>query len=102
MPERTQLSQPDEALRQSAGLDGAVRRLLTETADYLSRARHMDRMAEASRIYLASAKGTTRHPMDSEAAAATTRALLEAMPTPYASETRGEYALRLRAVARAS
>jgi hypothetical protein len=98
----TQLSQADEALRQAANLNDTVRQALTETADYLSRARHMDRMAEASRIYLASAKGTTRHPMDSEAAAATTRALLEAMPTPYASETRGEYALRLRAVARAS
>lgn len=100
MTHRTDLSQPDEALRQARS-DDTLRRLITEVADYLTEARPMDAMREGSRMYLASAKGLKNNAMDSDQAAETTRALLRSMPTPYAGETRGEYALRLRAAARA-
>jgi hypothetical protein len=96
----TQLSQEDEHLRRAQHND-TVRRLITEIADYLTDARPMDQFREASRLYLAAAKGTANNAMDSDQAAETTRALLAVMPTPYAGETRGEYALRLRAAARA-
>jgi hypothetical protein len=100
----TQLSQQDEHLRRARSDEpiGTVRPLLLEIADYLTSARPMDRMAEASRVYLASAKGSAGQVMNSDQAAENTRALLALMPHPYASETRGEYALRLRAAAKAS
>jgi hypothetical protein len=100
MPERTQLSQPDEALRRAQD-DDTVRRLVIEIADYLTEVRPMDGFREASRLYLASAKSIADNAMDSDRASHLLRALLAVMPTPYAGETRGEYALRLRAAARA-
>lgn len=94
-------SQADEALQRARGDEPTetIRALLLEIADYLTAARPMDSMREASRLYLASAKGTANNAMDSDRAAETTRALLAAMPEPYAGETRGEYAIRLRAAA---
>lgn len=100
MAHRTQLSQPDEGLRR-AQADDTVRRLVTEVADYLTDRRPMDGFREASRLYLASAKSISDNAMDSDRAAELLRALLAVMPTPYAGETRGEYALRLRAAVRA-
>lgn len=94
----TAQQQAEEGLRRVQG-DDILRKLVTEVADYLTDARPMDAMREGSRFYLASAKGLKNNAMDSDQAADTTRALLAVMPTPYASETRGEYALRLRAAA---
>jgi hypothetical protein len=98
MTHRTQLSQPDEALRR-AQHDDTVRQLITEIADYLTIARPLDSIREASRLYLASAKSVADNAMDSDRAAELLRSLLATMPVPYASETRGEYAIRLRAAA---
>lgn len=97
-PTRTQVSQEDEGLRR-ARHDDTIRKLVTEIADYLTETRPVDSMREGSRLYFASAKGLKNNAMDSDKAAETTHALLRIMPTPYASETRGEYALRLRAAA---
>jgi hypothetical protein len=100
MAHRTDLSQPDEALRR-AQADDTVRRLVIEVADYLTARRPMDGFREASRLYLASAKSIANNAMDSDRAGELLRALLATMPVPYTGETRGEYALRLRAAARA-
>ncbi|MFD9368796.1 hypothetical protein ACFWA6_13980 [Streptomyces sp. NPDC060020] len=101
MPERTHLSQPDEALPRARGNEptGTIRELLIEIADYLTAARPMDQFRDPSRLYLAAARAQRRYGLDSERVAETTRALLSHAPYPYAGETRGEYALRLRAAA---
>ncbi|MGP3684134.1 hypothetical protein ACTVZO_05370 [Streptomyces sp. IBSNAI002] len=92
--------QAEESLRR-AQHDDTVCRLIIEVADYLTTSRPMDQIREASRLYLASAKSIHDNAMDSDRAGELLRALLAVMPTPYAGETRGEYALRLRASVRA-
>lgn len=103
MPERTHLSQPDEGLRRARGDEPTetCRELLLEIADYLTAARPMDGMREASRLYLASARAQRHFRMDEDRVAETTREILGHAPHPRAGETRGEYALRLRAAAQA-
>jgi len=104
MTHRTQLSQEDEGLRRARGDEPTetVRTLLLAIADYLTEARPMDSMMEASRVYLAAARAQRHFGMDEDRVAEPTRALLGHAPHPYAGETRGEYALRLRAAAKAS
>lgn len=97
----TAQQQADEHLRRALA-DDAVRHLVTEIADHLTANLPTALMRDGARLYLASAKGAKHNGLDSDRAAATTRALLATMPASYPGETRGEYALRLRAAARSA
>ncbi|THA56119.1 hypothetical protein [Streptomyces sp. A1136] len=103
MSDLTHPTQQDEHLRRARGdaPTATVRALLLEIADYLTEARPMDSMMEASRVYLAAARAQRHFGIDEDRVAETTRQLLGHAPQPYAGETRGEYAIRLRAVGRA-
>ncbi|MER6515121.1 hypothetical protein [Nonomuraea sp. NPDC001636] len=99
MPERTHTAQPDEALRQvhAATLHALVGATATNIADYLTETRPADRFIEASRKYLASKHAAGRS-HDEAYAAELGAALLRLLPSPRPTETRGEYALRIRAI----
>ncbi|MFF8409000.1 hypothetical protein [Streptomyces omiyaensis] len=108
MPERngatsaptSHLTQPDEALRQvhAQALHNLVGSIATLIADYLTETRPADRIIEASRKYLASSYANDRTGQDPEYATEVIEALLRLLPSPRSTETRGEYALRLRAI----
>ncbi|MFE1349828.1 hypothetical protein [Streptomyces sp. NPDC058757] len=108
MPERiratstptSHLTQPDEALRQvhAQALHNLIGTIATLIADYLTETRPTDRIIEASRKYLASSYATDRTGQDPEYATEVVAALLRLLPSPRQSETRGEYALRIRAI----
>lgn len=96
MPERTQLSQEDEALRQ-VRLDAAVRDGLRAIADRLAN-KDPDRLITvAQRQALALTIADLAHPRNPDAAAEYERQLLRRMPfVDGQTVTRGEYALWLR------
>ncbi|MFE6225461.1 hypothetical protein [Streptomyces sp. NPDC057854] len=110
MPERngatsaptSHLTQPDEALRQvhAQALHNLIGTIATLIADYLTETRPADRIIEASRKCLASSYATDRTGHDPEHATEVVSALLRLLPAPRHAETRGEYALRIRAIVR--
>ncbi|MCB5168019.1 hypothetical protein LG634_24730 [Streptomyces bambusae] len=104
MHERTYASQPDEHLRRATHHEqtaDTTSTLLLVAAGILTASRPQDRMVDIVRRYYAQRLGTEHGGIDSALAETTTAALLDAMPRPYADETRGEYALRLRKTAEA-
>ncbi|MEU0317226.1 hypothetical protein [Nocardioides sp. NPDC006273] len=94
------LTQPDEALRQvhAQALHNLVGTIATLIADYLTETRPTDRIVEASRKHLASTYANDRAGHDPEHATEVVATLLRLLPSPRLTETRGEYALRLRAI----
>jgi len=98
MPELSQPTQQDEALRQTRDDDlrATTRVLLTRLATYLTRSRPTDTMIEASRKYLAQSYATQHARWDRAYADALEAALLSAMPHPQPQQTRGEYAIVIR------
>ncbi|MFJ3097373.1 hypothetical protein [Streptomyces hydrogenans] len=99
MADRTHLTQPDEALRQVAAqtLHNLVGVAATLIADYLTETRPADNFIEASRRYLA-ARYAKERAHDRAREDEVNEALLRLLPSPRLTETRGEYALRLRAI----
>ncbi|MDT9688176.1 hypothetical protein Q5762_07370 [Streptomyces sp. P9(2023)] len=95
--ERTELSQPDEALRQTR-TDAAVRAGLTWIADRLTDQRPRHDMLPAARLALALRVGLDVHGYTDEAHALE-RDLLARMPHIEQEISRGEYALILRRAA---
>ncbi|WP_282698030.1 hypothetical protein [Streptomyces sp. CC208A] len=98
--EKAHRTQPDEALRQThaAALHNLVGSLAHNIADYLTETRPTDRIIEASRKYLASSYAKDNATHDKAYAAELGAALLRLLPAPRLTETRGEYALRIRAI----
>ncbi|MFF2773370.1 hypothetical protein ACFVU3_00535 [Streptomyces sp. NPDC058052] len=100
MAHRTHPTQPDEALRQvhAQALHNVVGSIAVLIADYLTEIRPTDRIVEASRRHLAASYAADRAGHDPEHATEVVGALLRLLPSPRLTETRGEYALRLRAI----
>lgn len=98
MRERTQLSQADEALRQTR-LSDDTRTALLAIADRLTAVRPTGDMYEARRLALALRYAHDEHG-DTQAGALLEIELLRHMPRLTTRTTRGEYALLLRAAAR--
>lgn len=95
MPERTQLTQPDEALRQ-ARLDDTVRDGLRLIADSLTHTQPGRLMTPTDRMHEARITASATHPRDTDAAVELERQLLRRMPfVDGLVVTRGEYALWL-------
>ncbi|MFJ9644999.1 hypothetical protein [Streptomyces sp. NPDC101206] len=99
MPERTHPTQQDEGLRHATQPSEACRTLLLAIAQYLSVARPGDAMVDESRIYLARSYAQRWYGQDTATGAARTRDVLDHAPAPRTGQTRGEYALILRAIA---
>ncbi|MEU4947705.1 hypothetical protein [Streptomyces lavendulae] len=100
----TYRNQAEEGLRRARG--GAptetCRALLLQAAEHLTYDRPHDQMWEAVRIYLARRFAAIRFPgYHTEAAAEATLQFLNHAPVVTAGQTRGEYALLLRAAAQA-
>lgn len=93
--EPTQLSQQDEALRQTR-VDEPVRTGLRWIADRLTHRRPQVLMTDAARLAIALSAACAVHPADDRAADDLERALLRRMPYTDRPITRGEYALLLR------
>ncbi|MCX5197207.1 hypothetical protein OOK31_25470 [Streptomyces sp. NBC_00249] len=104
MTERTHLSQPDEALHRVRGdaPTETCRALLLQAAEHLTTDRPDQPMWEAVRIYLARRFAAAHFPgYNTELAAGATLQFLGHAPVVRAGQTRGEYALVLRAAAQA-
>ncbi|SCD46108.1 MULTISPECIES: hypothetical protein [unclassified Streptomyces] len=100
MPDPTQLTQPDEALRQTLAIEeaGDIRQLLTRIADRLTGNLPSAAMREVNRLAYARQYAEAEHGYGTEMAGAVERALLRQMPRlDDRTITRGEYALLLRA-----
>ncbi|CAM5366289.1 hypothetical protein SCALM49S_04551 [Streptomyces californicus] len=100
MPNRTDLSQPDEALRQTRAIEeaGDLRQLLTRIADRLTENLPGRAMREVNRLAYARDYSDAEHGYRTPMALAVERALLRQMPRiDTCPITRGEYALLLRA-----
>lgn len=100
MPNRTDLSQPDEALRQTRAIEeaGDLRQLLTRIADRLTENLPSRAMREVNRLAYARDYSDAEHGYRTPMALAVERALLRQMPRIETRPiTRGEYALLLRA-----
>lgn len=99
--ERTDHSQPDEALRRAAGPSKDARAVLTAIADRLTDVRADGAMREPSRLALVLRYATEAHGFRSQRADEVEREVLRLMPriTPDTVVTRGEYALILRKAA---
>ncbi|MFE1329739.1 hypothetical protein [Streptomyces microflavus] len=100
MPDPTQLTQPDEALRQTLAIEkaGDVRPLLARIADRLTDNWPNSAMGELNRLAYARDYAAHEHGRGTEMARAVEHALLRQMPrTDDRVITRGEYALLLRA-----
>lgn len=96
MTERTQLSQQDEALRQSR-LDDTIRDGLSKIADGLATTKPDHLMTAGQRHASALTIADNTHPHDEDAAVELERQLLRRMPfVDGRTVTRGEYALWLR------
>ncbi|MGW4703246.1 hypothetical protein [Streptomyces sp. NPDC004285] len=96
MPERTQLSQQDEALRQARIVDAARDGILA-IADHLARNKADRLMDPSHRLHEARTTATRTYPHDRDAAVELERQLLQRMPfIDGRTVTRGEYALWLR------
>ncbi|MEV8048939.1 hypothetical protein [Streptomyces bacillaris] len=102
MPDPTQLSQPDEALRQARVIEeaGDLRQLLTRIANRLTQNFPDQQMREVNRLAYARQYAEAEHGYGTDMTRAVERALLRQMPQiddrPF---TRGEYALLLRTAA---
>lgn len=100
MPDPTDLSQPDEALRQTRVIEeaGDIRQRLTRIADRLTENLPNAAMREVNRLTYARDYAEHQHGRSTDMARAVERALRRQMPQigdrPI---TRGEYALLLRA-----
>ncbi|MFF8290446.1 hypothetical protein ACF068_14625 [Streptomyces sp. NPDC016309] len=106
MAERTYLTQADEALRRAQANASELPRLLTGIATYLTQHHAWTDVDEQTLTWLASHHAwqhvdiATEGISDQPRVNALRGALLLSMPAPRRGETRGEYAIRLRAVAR--
>ncbi|MFD3646361.1 hypothetical protein ACFWUT_23415 [Streptomyces cyaneofuscatus] len=102
MPDLTDLSQPDEALRQTRVIEeaGDIRPLLTRIADRLTGNLPAAAMRDVNRISYARQYAEAEHGYGTTMTRAVERALLRQMPRlDDRVITRGEYALLLRTVA---
>lgn len=99
MPERTQLSQPDEALRRAVPSDDA-RDVLRQIADRLTDVRPAGPMNEATRHALALRYSSAEYGVGA-GTAELEHEVLRHMPAVRRGQTRGEYALVLRKTAQA-
>ncbi|XMN09329.1 hypothetical protein ACK8N7_26465 [Streptomyces griseobrunneus] len=100
MPDPTQLTQPDEALRQTLAIEeaGDIRPLLARIADRLTDNWPHATMGELNRFAYARDYAAHEHGPGTEMARAVEQALLRQMPrSDDRVITRGEYALLLRA-----
>ncbi|MEU3426613.1 hypothetical protein [Streptomyces gardneri] len=96
MPERTQLTQQDEALRQTR-LDDTIRDGLRQIADKLAHTKPGHLMTASQRLAIALTIADNTHPTNEDAAVELERQLLRRMPFVDGNiVTRGEYALWLR------
>ncbi|MFF3092293.1 hypothetical protein [Streptomyces cyaneofuscatus] len=99
MPDPTQLTQPDEALRQTRAIEeaGDLRQLLTRIADRLTGNLPSAAMRDVNRLSYARQYAEAEHGYGTDRARAVERALLRQMPRlDDRTITRGEYALLLR------
>ncbi|MGW6395426.1 hypothetical protein ACWFR1_34160 [Streptomyces sp. NPDC055103] len=100
MPERTHLTQQDEALRQ-ARLDDHIRDGLRHIADKLNQRQPGHLMTAGQRLAVALTVADTTHPDNEDAAVELERQLLRCMPFVDGQVvTRGEYALWLHKAAK--
>ncbi|MFE3371209.1 hypothetical protein ACFXOK_16605 [Streptomyces sp. NPDC059173] len=100
MPDPTDLSQPDEALRQTRVIEetGDLRQLLTRIADRLTENLPDQQMRDVNRLAYARQYAEAEHGYGTDMTRAVERALLRQMPRiDTRAITRGEYALLLRA-----
>ncbi|WP_432111141.1 hypothetical protein [Streptomyces sp. YPW6] len=100
MPEPTDLSQPDEALRQTRVIEetGDLRQLLARIADRLTENLPDQQMRDVNRLAYARQYAEAEHGYGTDMTRAVERALLRQMPRiDTRTITRGEYALLLRA-----
>ncbi|WP_128818002.1 hypothetical protein [Streptomyces sp. S063] len=100
MPDPTDLSQPDEALRQTRAIEeaGDLRQLLNRIADRLVENLPDAAMRDVNRLAYARDYAENEHGRSTDMARAVERALLRQMPRiDDRTITRGEYALLLRA-----
>ncbi|MFE5996747.1 hypothetical protein ACFQ6C_07615 [Streptomyces sp. NPDC056454] len=103
MPDLTDLSQPDEALRQTRLIEeaGDLRQLLTRIADRLTGNLPSAAMRDVNRLSYARQYAEAEHGYGTDMTRAVERALLRQMPRiDDRTITRGEYALLLHARAR--
>ncbi|MFJ3170619.1 hypothetical protein ACIPJK_07515 [Streptomyces roseus] len=108
MTHRTQLSQPEEALRRADAAPANLRTLMERIAAWISFENSDAAITPADLDYFANhqawaylKRASRLGSVDNDRREALRAALIAAMPAPR-GETRGEYALRLRAAARAS
>ena len=100
MPEPTERFDLDEALRRILDEPSTAARIVLAAADSLDEHPHLT-ITPFDRGYAAQAGVTAvTKGMPAVVAEEAIRAAFLAMPTPYLAETCGEYALRLRDVAR--
>ncbi|MFC8625636.1 hypothetical protein [Streptomyces anulatus] len=100
MPDPTDLTQPDEALRQTRAIEeaGDIRQLLTRIADRLTENLPDAPMRDVNRLSYARQYAEAEHGYGTDMTRAVERALLRQMPRiDERTITRGEYALLLRA-----
>ncbi|MFJ2432947.1 hypothetical protein ACIOWM_07015 [Streptomyces anulatus] len=100
MPDPTDLSQPDEALRQTRAIEeaGDIRQLLTRIANRLTENLPAAAMRDVNRLSYARQYAEAEHGYGTDMTRAVERALLRQMPRiDKRTITRGEYALLLRA-----
>ncbi|GGZ51621.1 hypothetical protein GCM10010328_27850 [Streptomyces rubiginosohelvolus] len=100
MHDPTDLSQPDEALRQTRAIEeaGDLRQLLARIADRLTENLPDRQMRDVNRLSYARQYAEAEHGYGTDMTRAVERALLRQMPRlDDRTITRGEYALLLRA-----
>lgn len=100
MPERTHLTQPDEALRQvhAHTLHNLVGTTVARIADHLTKNDPSNGIVDATPTYLTYAYAD-RVSRSEATVLQVAEAVLRFLPAPRLTETRGEYALRIRAIA---
>lgn len=100
MPDPTDLTQPDEALRQTRAIEeaGDIRQLLTRIANRLTENLPAAAMRDVNRLSYARQYAEAEHGYGTDMTRAVERALLRQMPrVDERTITRGAYALLLRA-----